>query len=352
MYPAKTNSPLAAAEKAAHAYSDSQAVGATTMPCPNSKKELKEVIRVKVVGEDGVGLGDVALQLSRDDKQVLTGKTAPDGVYAFKGLEPGSYQLSLPELDQDAWKELSAEALPANEAKSSSVACWQSAPAARVDGEKIHVIKQGECVGKIAEVYGFFPKTIWEYGKNKELRELRHDEMYILFEKDQVVIPAKRQKVQPVHTGDALMVLRKGIPESLNIRFLNYDDTPRVGMPYLVKIETKGDDIFPALSGTVDGQGLVRVPIPPKAIFAEITLGQGNDQQIHKFDLGYVNPIDTLSGVKARLNSLRYYCGDETDEPNQKTKDAIKAFQRRYELEPTGERDHPTLALLKEKFGS
>lgn len=345
MYPNKTNSPLATAEKAAQSYSDSQPVGATTMPCPNDKQELKEVICVKVVGEDGVGLGDIALQLSRADKKILTGKTAPDGVYTFKGLEPGNYQLSLPELDQDAWKELTTESLPADEAKSSSVAEWRSAPAQTAEEEKIHVIKQGECVGKIAEVYGFFPRTIWDYAKNAELKNHRRD-MYILFEKDEVVIPAKLQKLQAVATGDELTVQRQGVPEHLRIRFLNYDEMPRKGVPYLLSLTTHKEVLVAEISSETNDKGFVDQPIPPSAVLATITLNPGPWPEVHEFNLGYTNPIDKVSGWQARLNNLGYDCGKEDDVLGPKTQAAIRAFQQAKKLEETGERDELTEAAL------
>lgn len=347
MFPDNTNSPLAAAERAAQSYSDSQAVGATTMPCPNSQQELKEVIKVKVVGEDGVGLDGIALLLSRDNKQVIPGKTTTDGVYTFKGLEPGTYQLSLPELDKDAWKELETKPLPEDEAKSSSVAEWKSPPAPITEEEKIHVIKQGECVGKIAEVYGFFPKTIWEYGRNAELRELRHDNMYILFPEDKVVVPAKRQKVQAVATGDDLKVQRQGVPERLRIRFLNYDETPRRGVPYLLSLKTDKGILVPDNSSKTDEKGFVDQPIPPCAVFATITLNPGPWPEVHEFNIGYTNPIDKVSGWQARLNNLGYDCGKEDGELGPKTQAAICAFQRAKKLDETGERDELTeVALL------
>jgi hypothetical protein len=299
-----------------------------------------------VVGEDGVGLADIALLLSREDKQVLTGKTAPDGVYAFKGLEPGDYQLSLPELDMDAWKELKTEALPGDEAKSSSVASWRSAPVATVEGEKIHVIKQGECVGKIAEVYGLFPRTIWDYGKNLELKELRHDNMYILFENDQVVIPAKRRKAEPIATGDEMTVQRKGVPERLRIRFLHYTQTPRVGVPYLLSLKTDKGDVVADISSETDDKGFVDQPIPPSAVFATITLNPGQWPEVHEFNLRYTNPIDKVSGWQARLNNLGYDCGKEDNVLGPKTERAIKAFQRAKMLEETGLPDEIARVVL------
>lgn len=342
-----TNSPMAAAEKAAQSFSDSQAVGATVLPCTNnSEKKLKEVIKVKVVGEDGVGLADIALLLSREDKQVLTGKTAPDGVYAFKGLEPGSYQLSLPELDMDAWKELKTEALVGDEAKSSSGASWRSAPAETLEGEKIHVIKQGECVGKIAEVYGFFPRTIWDYEKNSELRELRHDNMYILFPEDNVVIPAKRQKAQAVNTGYELTVQRQGVPERLRIRFLHYDETPRLGVPYLLSLKTDKGVLVADISSETDGKGFVNQSISVGAKLATIILNPGPWAETYDFNLRHIDPIDEVSGWQARLKNLGYYYGEENGLFDDQTRLAICAFQNAKQIDESGEMDMATQAIL------
>lgn len=344
--PGKTNSPLAKAEQAAQAQSDSQAVGAATVPCPYASKEEKKVIEVKVVGEDGIGLDGIDLLITRGDGLVLTGKTGPAGLYRFKGLEPGSYMLSLPELDEDAWLVKNTEALAEAEASCTGEVSWQAALAPAAANEQTHIIKQGECVGKIAEHYGFFPKTIWDYGANAALKKLRHENMHILVEKDHVVIPRKRQKAMAAATGERVTVQRQGVPEHLRIRFLHYDDTPRVGVPYLLSLTTDKGIPVADISSETDDKGFVDQAIPPSAVFATITLKSGRWPEVHKFNIGYTNPIDEVSGWQARLNNLGYDCGAEDNKLGPKTQAAIRAFQRAKKLGVTGQQDEPTESAL------
>lgn len=342
----KTNLPLADAEQEAQALSDSIAVGAVAQPC--SSMDEKKVIEIKVVGEDGAGLDGINLRIIRGDMQILTGKTGPTGLYRFRGIEPGSYQLSFPELDQDAWLLNDIQPLPEADANCTSTASWLIVPAKESAMEKIHVIKQGECVGKIAEDYGFFRNTIWEYSANADLRKLRHDNMHILLAKDIVVIPPMRQKTVAATTGDQLTVLRLGVPERLRIRFLHFDESPKAGVLYMLSITTDKSIPVVDISGKTDENGFVDQYIPPSALIATITLNPGLRPEIYKFNIGYTNPIDEVSGWQARLNNLGYDCGVEDNDLGPKTQNAIFAFQRDKRLEETGEMDEATkIALLE-----
>jgi hypothetical protein len=338
--------PLAQADQAAQAMSDSQTVGATTAPCPLSAIDRK-VIEVLVIGEDGGALDAIDLLLTRGDGQGLTGKTGPSGTYKFIGLEPGSYQLHLPAMDEDAWLVKSTKALLPAQAHCTNVASWESAPAPDPAREHTHIIQQGECVGKIAERYGFFPGTVWDYPANAALKKQRHGDMHVLYQDDGVVIPAKRQKTQAVSAGDKITLERQGVPEHLRVRFLHYDESPRDGVPYLLSLTTENNIPVADRSGQTDDEGYVDQAIPPSAVRATITLNPGRKPEIHRFNLGHTNPIDEISGWKARLNNLGYDCGAENNEWGPKTEAAIRAFQHAKDLEETGNRDVATkLALL------
>ena len=152
--------------------------------------------------------------------------------------------------------------------------------------------------------------------------------MYILFEKDQVVIPAKRRKAQPVSTGDEIIVQRQGVPEHLRIRFLNYDETPRGGVPYLLSLKTNRGILVADVSSETDRKGFIDHPIPPSAMFATITLKPQTWPEVYKFNLGYTNPIDKVSGWQARLNNLGYDCGAEDGELGPKPKQLSEPFSR------------------------
>ena len=339
-----TDSPLAQAESAAQEQSDTQPVGATTSSCPAPEQEPTKVIEVQVVGEDGEGLEGITLVMTRDDGQVLTGKTSPDGIHGFKGLSPGTYGLSLPDLDEEAWQVKTT--LDLAQANSTTPATWRTAPEAAVAGEQTHVITQGECIGKIAEYYGFFPATLWNHSANATLKERRHDNMYVLLENDKVVIPEKRQKTVTVETGKQLTIERKGVPESLHIRFLNSDETPKAGVPYLLSLATRQGNPLNEISSTTDDQGFVSQSVPPSVTQATIVLHPGPDAETHVFNIGYVNPIDTVSGWQARLNNLGYNCGEEDNELGEKTEMAIRLFQQSRQLADTGVMDEATRTAL------
>lgn len=350
--PSQAASPLARADQAALALSDSQAVGATAMPCPFASKDEKKVIEIIVVGEDGKGLDGIDLLITRGDGQVLSGKTGAAGWFRFKGVDPGSYRLRLPDLDKEAWLVKSTQALPEAEARHAGTAPWRSRPAPAPASALVHHVQQGECVAKIAERYGFFPGTIWEHAANADLRKSRRDNLYILFPGDQVVIPGKRQQDVSVAAGDRMIVQRRGVPERLRIRFLDEDGKPRAGVAYLLNVTTRDGSPVKAVAGNTTEDGFVDQPIPPSAVTAEIMLVHDLEPETYQFDVGYIDPIDTPSGVVARLNNLGYRCGQIADGAPANLAPAIRAFQYRSGIECTGILDAATRDLLERRHGS
>lgn len=342
---------LQQAERAAQKQSADIGPNDTAVPCPQqAANEQKQRIEVIVLGPKQNPLNAIAVALSKTSGEQLKSITDVNGQCAFEGLEPGAYEVCLTELDQDCWQLLKQTGL-GGKALGQGSANWQPADTPKNSALPPHEVKQGECIAKLAFNNGLAPDTIWNHPENAKLKADRK-ELYILSPKDMVFIPPKTLKKLPVNSGELIELQQQSAMEKLRIRFLHYDDTPRTDLPYLVSIKTSKNDIWPDAQGKTDAAGFVIVDVPPNATFAEILLGEGEDQEIHDFDLGFVNPIDTVSGVKARLNNLGFECGEETEEMNELTIGAIKVFQRRYGLEVNGERDDKTLALLEEKFGS
>jgi peptidoglycan hydrolase-like protein with peptidoglycan-binding domain len=60
-----------------------------------------------------------------------------------------------------------------------------------------------------------------------------------------------------------------------------------------------------------------------------------------------LNPIDTVSGIKQRLNNLGYHCGDESEEETDAVLEAVLQFQKDNGLKETGEFDDATRAKLE-----
>ncbi len=346
---------LAKAEIAASKQSANESMDDAMVACPlkastQNKDEKKERIEICVLGDADEGLAEIAVVLRKASGEQLNTITDDAGLCNFEGLDKGEYELCLPELDEASWELLKQISL-GEKSISEATAIWKPENPIKQDEGFMHSIVQGECVAKLAARYGFFPENVWQRDENKALREQRV-EMYILAPGDQLFIPPNTVKLAKINSSERIDLRRKGATEMLNIRFLDYDDTPRVNIPYLISVKADKNEALQDVQNQTDAGGCVRVAIPPNAVFVTIYLDKGPYQEVHEFNLGHVNPIDTLSGVKARLNNLGYSCGTEDQNLNDKTVSAIKAFQTRYELAVTGERDSETLKVLKEKFGS
>ncbi|MFC1792330.1 peptidoglycan-binding protein, partial [Planctomycetota bacterium] len=69
-------------------------------------------------------------------------------------------------------------------------------------------------------------------------------------------------------------------------------------------------------------------------------------------ELGHMNPVSETSGVKARLHNLGYDCGPVDETMDEKTVEAIKAFQQDVGLSTSGELDQATRDALVREHGS
>jgi N-acetylmuramoyl-L-alanine amidase len=293
----------------------------------------------------------IALALSNNDGQAILSRTDSDGSVRFDRLKSGGYRLSLNELDQDSWNLISERALDANAARSDpGDAAWGALRAPESSVIK-HTIKEGEGTTKVADSYGFFADTVWNASDNSALKDKRKD-MNILYPGDVLVIPAKRTKWIDVSPGSSYRIQRKGIPAALRVRFLT-GEVPRAGIDYFMCTETSSGDPIPDRQGTTDDGGWVNEPLPPSAVKVTITLATDPEQEEYEFEIGQVNPIDTVSGLRARLVNLGYSCGDENgEELGELTKAALSAFQGDYGLTITGKADSATRDALQQAFQS
>ena len=334
---------LVAVEGASCQRSDRVDTGSVVAPCPDTARY--ESISLQVVDENDRGLDGIAIILINPSGMESRQKTGPDGICGFVGLTPVQHRLALPGLDQDAWILTRTDRLE-DTLGATSPANWVAPRVAAPAVEITHNVEQGECIAKLAEHYGFFPGTIWDYPANAGLRALRKD-LHILAPGDRVVIPGKRVKYLPVSAGTRVTIRRKGVPERLRIRFLAYDEAPRAGLTFILAITMLNGSVLPDLKGTTDDAGFVDVPVPPGASVAEIVLIDSLRVENFRIKLGCMDPADTVSGWQARLNNLGYHCGAEDGQLGERTRSAIRAFQRAKAIRETGEMDAATRDVLE-----
>lgn len=201
-----------------------------------------------------------------------------------------------------------------------------------------HAVEQGECLSSIAKRFGFADfRTIWNRPENAELRSLRPDPN-ILFPGDRVFVPEKTARVVPVETGhEHVFVLRRS-KVFLELS-LQLDGEPLANKRYSLSFGAQ------QVRGSTDGKGTLKELIEPDVESGTLRL----DDPVVEWDLeiGHLDPATEVSGVQARLNNLGHPCGEVDGVVGARTRAALRQFQSRHGLKPTGAIDAVTSNALR-----
>ena len=212
-------------------------------------------------------------------------------------------------------------------------------------------------MSSIAYENGFFWKTLWNLSQNSDLKAKRKNPN-VLMTGDVVHIPDLTIRQEAGATEATHKFVLKGVPEVLRIKLMDPKHNPRPNLDYVITIEGN------SRRGTTDGNGELNETIPPNARTGKITFAAygANDKngkpvpgrpktQVMILQLGNLNPMSEVSGVKARLANLQFYFGPIDENLDDATKQAISAFQSRKGLPVTGVADDATKAMLQKTHG-
>ena len=201
------------------------------------------------------------------------------------------------------------------------------------------IASSGDSVTSIAHDKGFFWETIWNHPENSELKQKRKDPN-IIAPGDEVFVPDLETKKENRPNEARHKFKRKGVPATLKLRLTRLDE-PRANEPYTLIID---GTLF---TGSTDSDGRLEHPIPPNARSAILKLKQGKEE--YPISIGGLDPFDTPTGVKHRLNNLGFAPGDINDDlTTPEAVEAIKTFQKKYDLDVTGEADDATKKKIDE----
>lgn len=203
---------------------------------------------------------------------------------------------------------------------------------------KMHKVEQGDTIIKLSEHYGLFVHTIWNDPANADLRRLRPD-MNMLMPGDEVTIPDKRPSEVNEPSGKRHRFRRKGIPAVYRVQIFRYEE-PRANESYRFVV----DGVVQA--GTTDAEGVLQESLPAGARSAELFVG--DDELPYEIAFGHMDPISEVSGIQKRLHNLGYDCGEPDNKLNDDTREALREFQKRFELDQTGEPDNKTVEHLEQ----
>jgi hypothetical protein len=220
-----------------------------------------------------------------------------------------------------------------------------------------YTVKSGDCMSSIAYENGFYWKTLWNLPENTALKTQRKNPN-VLMSGDVVHIPDLTVRQEAGATEMTHKFMLKGVPEKLCIRLVDYVHKPRPNLDYVIVIDGK------SRRGKTDANGGITEDIPPNARAGKLTYAaptavdaNGNPlpgkpkNMVMILQLGGLNPISEVSGIKARLANLGFYKGPIDDNLDAATTQALSVFQRTKGLPVTGEADAATQQKLQEVHG-
>src|SRR5690606_34883767 len=135
----------------------------------------------------------------------------------------------------------------------------------------------------------------------------------------------------------------------LRLYMETYGLEARPGVPFRLQVFDDDWTELDGSEGTTGDRGLIEVSTQASARHARLRL-QPEDGEIEQYNLaiGELEPSDSDYGLRARLNDLAFYCGDEPppssgmeidDQVDPALQAALDAFARSFDLGEDPERD-------------
>lgn len=208
---------------------------------------------------------------------------------------------------------------------------------------KTHVATSRDHVHELAWRSGASVSEVWNDDNNRALRE-RGRTPAILAPGDVVHLPTQRssRRVTP-HTKN---VYRAVIPV-LRTRLRLIKDgalTPWANTKLRVRMGTSAPH-----DAATDKDGWVELDIP--IVTSWIVMELVDQNVLLDLEVGGLDPVTTIDGIRMRLVLLGRYHGPMRGEADEILRAAIRTYQRHQSLEVTGEPDAPTRAKLLHEVG-
>lgn len=129
----------------------------------------------------------------------------------------------------------------------------------------------------------------------------------------------------------------------LQVRLL-VNDRPVADAEYIVRVDDRAE-----VRGRTSAAGCVREQIPAGA--REAVLVVPARRIVRRIALGHLDPVNEVAGAQARLRQLAQYRGAVDGVMSVGFVNAVKGFQARGGLPPSGALDAATIDALERAFG-
>lgn len=213
-----------------------------------------------------------------------------------------------------------------------------------------HIVKQGEYLSKLAKHYGFSDyHTIWNHPSNAGLKKKRQNPN-VLFPGDKLFIPPREPKEESRATEKKHRFEVKRNTLMLRLTLEDAFFKPIADANCELTVEGKTFKLV------TDGKGKLEQEIPGDAERATLLIKDKitplNDQLI-EIKIGHLDPVEEVSGQRARLNNLGYFAGTSGQDDEGLFRSAVEEFQCEH-MGPSavdGKCGPKTQAKLKEVHG-
>jgi N-acetylmuramoyl-L-alanine amidase len=164
---------------------------------------------------------------------------------------------------------------------------------------------------------------------NADFRARRPDPN-LLYPGDELYIPDRDPGGEGRQTDQRHTFVLSTKQTYINVRVQDPAKQPIKNAPYKLVLEGL------ELKGTTDGDGWVKGVIPPQATFGTLIVwpdpADETDMSMWRVSLGHLDPLETTTGIKARLNNLGYWCGEINDQQDVRYDAAVRRFQEDHNL--------------------
>jgi len=210
-----------------------------------------------------------------------------------------------------------------------------------------YIVQQGDYLAGLAKQFGLPASVIWNHPKNADLKQKRVDPN-ILFPGDRLHIPdlttgeqsCSTDKLHKFETPNPKLSLRLTLEDQYHQPIANADCVLGVDGDFQkLKSDGKGKIEQVISPGVQDGVITIQVPNVPLGNF-QIPL-----------KIGYLDPLEEVSGQIARLNNLGYLAGDADKPDLEAFRSAVEEFQCDFGLRVDGICGPKTQSKLKEVYG-
>lgn len=204
-----------------------------------------------------------------------------------------------------------------------------------------HIVAQGEHLSSIAEQYGFSDyRTLWNRPENAELKQRRPDP-HVLFPGDRIYIPDLLRKKEAAETSRRTRFRLQAPRLMLRLVIKDFNEQPIINTACSLEVEGATYQL------TTDASGQIQQQISVSARTGKLSI---LDLEV-PIQIGYLDPVEEVSGQQARLNNLGYDAGEVGETNEEKLRSALEEFQCDRNLTVDGTCNPQTQARLLEVHG-